>query len=360
MSNEIEAAIKRISTHNDELIDGLHSRLNEVELEVARQKSPALWGSPEKGKTKEDKVFNEWLRKGALSPDERKVLTVGSDPSFGFACPPQLSSEILHALTEGSPMRGISRIFQTSNNSLEILKKSASGAVVYQTSEVSEILETTGLAYAKLTLTPKTEVYLLKASVINLEDAVLNIEAEISQELGEAFGTFEANQHINGTEGILANIGDGTLNTYNHTHVGSTTVFEADDLIALTYAIPTRFLAGARFIMNRATMSYIRQLKSATTNMYLLDPLSERDELQLCGYPVTLNDNMPNISSGLYPVGFGNWQKAFGIVDRYPAFTVQRMAEAFAIYGIVGFLARFRTTHGPLVGEAAHFLQMSA
>ena len=79
----------------------------------------------------------------------------------------------------------------------------------------------------------------------------------------------------------------------------------------------------------------------------------------VAGYPVTLVDNMPAMGSANYPVGFGNWQKAFGIVDRYPAFTVQRMAEAFAVYGIIGFLARFRTTSGPLVGEAAHFLQMS-
>jgi HK97 family phage major capsid protein len=79
----------------------------------------------------------------------------------------------------------------------------------------------------------------------------------------------------------------------------------------------------------------------------------------LCGYPVTLVENMPAATSALYPIGFGNWEKAFGIVDRYPQFTMQRLDQTFAVYGIIGFLGRFRTTHGPLIGEAAHFLQMS-
>ena len=315
-------------------------------------------------RTEEDKAFSGWLRRGALGPDERKVLVIGSDPSFGFACPPELSADILHALTEGNPMRGISRGYQTTRESLEILKKSASGAVVLQSSEVGEILETTGLAYAKLTFTPKTEVYLLKQSVLHAEDSAFAMEAEIALELGEAFGSYEAAAHITGTEGIIANVGDGTLNTYNHTHAGSTTVITGDNIINLTYAIPTRFLAGAKFLMNRAVMAYIRTLKDAVTGAYLWQPtllggLGVGGNERLCGYPVVLADNMPAITSALYPIGFGDWSKAFAIVDRSPGFTVQRMAEQFAIYGIIGFLARFRTTSGPLVGEAAHFLQMS-
>jgi len=362
--NTIESKINELSRGVEDLTGNLGSRLSDVEKEILRTKTPGMTSFGDAKRTEEDKTFSGWLRKGALGPAEQKVLTIGSDPSFGYACPPQLSSEILHALTEGNPMRGISRVYQTERTSLEILKKSASGAVVLQSSEVGEILETTGLAYAKLTFTPKTEVYLLKQSVLHLEDTAFPMEQEIALELGEAFGTYEAAAHITGTEGIIANVGDGTLNTYNHTHAGSTTVISGDNLIGLTYAIPTRFLAGAKFLMNRATMAYVRTLKDAVTGAYLWQsPLSggpgTGGNETLCGYPVVLVDNMPAATSALYPIGFGNWQKAFGIVDHSPGFTVQRMAEQFAIYGIIGFLARFRTTSGPLVGEAAHFLQMS-
>lgn len=344
--------------------DGHERRIAEIDREVARLKSPALhnFGALDsRVPSPEGKAFEMLLRKGEkfLGPDEIKVLTIGSDPSFGYACPPELSSDILHALTEGNPMRGLARVYNTSNTSLEILKKSASGAVVLQSSEVGEIVETTGLAYAKLTLTPKTRVYLLKAGVNFLDDAAVNVEQEIATELGEAFATYEANDHINGTEGIIANIGDGTLNTYSHIHAGSTTAITAEKLIDLLYSLPTRFLPNAKWIMNRSTMAAVRQLKDAGTGTFLLSPMLDSAGERLLGYPVVLNDNMPSISSALFPIGFGNWSKAFGICDRTPSFTVQRLDQPYAVYGIIGYLARQRSTSSPLVGEAAVFLQMS-
>lgn len=340
-------------------------RFREINTEIAKLKRPGLTVDGRDGmagtleRSEEDLAFSSWLRKGVLGPPEQKVLTIGSDPSFGYACPPQLSSEILHALTEGSPMRGIARGYSTDRNSLEILKKSASGAVVLQSSEIGEILETTGLAYAKLTFTPKTEVYLLKQSVLHAEDNAFNMESEIALELGEAFGTYEAAAHITGTEGLLANVGDGTLNTYPELHAGSTSVITAEILIDLIYNLPTRFLTNAKFLMNRPTLAYVRKIKDAVTGVFLLSPLQTGKAPDLCGFPVIINDNMPSIGSANYVIGFGSWDRAFAIVDTTPGFTVQRMAEAFAIYGIIGYLARFRTTSGPLCGEAATFLQMS-
>jgi HK97 family phage major capsid protein len=333
----------------------LGNRLDRIETIMGRPPIPA---SGKEAMTAEDKAFDAWLRKGDRAP-ETKVLTIGSDPSFGYACPPQLATDILHALTEGNPMRGLARVYNTSNTSLEVLKKSGSGVVVLQSSEVGEILETTELAYSKLTMTPKTRVYLLKAGVNFLEDAAVNVQQEIALELGEAFGTYEANDHINGTEGILANVGDGTLNTYKELHAGSTTAITAEKLMDLLYTLPTRFLPNAKWIMNRPTMSYIRQLKDAGTGTFLLSPLLDSAGQRLFGYPVVLNDNMPSIGSGSYVIGFGDWSKAFGICDRTPSFTVQRLDQPFAVYGIVGYLARQRSTSSPLVGEAAVFLQMS-
>lgn len=359
MDPEIEKKLQEASDAN-------RRTLNEIIDELARMKTPMLKDIREldgkSGPTPESKAFDRFVRRGdkGLAPDEIKTLTIGSDPSFGYACPPQLSSEILHALTEGNPMRGLARVYSTSNTSLELLKKSASGAVVLQSSEVGEILETAGLAYAKLMFTPKTRVYLLKAGVNMLDDAAVDMNAEISLELGEAFGTYEANDHINGTEGIIANVGDGTLNTYSHVSAGSTSALSADKLIDTLYALPTRFLPNAKWMMSRSTMAALRQLKDGTSGMYLLSPLLDTAGSRLLGYPVVLNDNMPAATSGLFPIGFGDWSKAYGIIDRTPGFTLQRLDQQFAVYGIIGFLARHRSTSGPLLGEAAVFLEMSA
>jgi HK97 family phage major capsid protein len=344
-----------------EIRDSWDVKFDEIDKEIARLKRPRLYGDPGDGRcdpTPEDKAFDVWFRRGALSPESVKTLTVGSDPSFGYACPPQLAREIYHSLTLGNPLRPLAKVYQTDKNSLEVLKKSASGSVVLQSSEVGEILETTGLAYQKLTFTPATEVYLLKCSNIQLEDAAFDMEQEIATELGDAFATYECTAQA---AALVANISDGTLNTYNHTHAGSTTVISGDNIINLTYAVTQPYLANARFIMNRTTAAYIRTLKDGSTGAYLWQSLlTGGDRDRLCGFPVTICDDFPAMTSALYPIAFGDLSKGFAICDRFPSFQVQRLNERYAEYGITAFLARFRTISGPLDGKAIHWLQMSA
>jgi HK97 family phage major capsid protein len=360
---EIERKLNELADSNREKLDKSSKQIDEIITELARMKCPDLrdWsqlGNKSAMRTPEQKAFDGWYRTGTLTPDEKKTLTIGSDPSFGFACPPQLETSILHALTEGNPLRGISRVYQTSNTSLEILKKSASGAVVLQSSEVGEIIETTGLAYAKITATPATEVYLLKAGLSFLEDSKIDMDAEIALELGEAFSSYEAAAQI---AVLVGNGGDGTLNTYKELHAGSTSVITADIIMSLIYTLPTRFLSNAKFLVNRSTLAYIRTIKSVADGRYMfIDSRTSGVPSTLAGFPVIVHDSMPSISSANYVLAFGDFSKGFGIVDRTPGFTVQRMAERYAEFGIVGFLARFRTISTPLVGEAIVLLQMSA
>ena len=356
MNYELSKKIDEVKEHNETLLNELLSRQGELETEVAKLKSPGLWVTNDRRPTPEDKAFGEWFRRGDKGDFEKKVLTIGSDPSFGFACPPQLEAQVLHALTEGNPLRGISKVYQTANTSLEILKKSASGAVVLQSSEVEEILETTGLAYAKITATPATEVYLLKCGLSFLEDSKINMEQEIALELGEAFGTYEAAAQV---AVLVANGGTGALNTYKELHTGSTSVITADNIMNLIYTLPTRFLPNAKFLVNRPTLSYIRTIKSVADGRYMFQDSLTGAPSTLAGFPVVIHDSMPSISSANYVLAFGDFQKGFGIVDRTPNFMVQRLAERYAEFGIVAFLARFRTISTPLVGESIVLLQMS-
>ena len=343
---------------DDETAD-LKARQGEIIDELARLKSPCIKADDglTKGRlTQETKNFLEWVRKGDRAP-ETKTLIVGDDASAGFMCPPQLATGIYSSLTEGNPLRPLFRRYETNRNSLEVLKRSANGAVVLQSSEIGEILETTGLAYEKLTFTPATQVYLLKVSNIELEDNAYDAEGEFAQAIGEAHATYEVAAQV---AMLVANIGNGTLNTYNHTHAGSTTVITGDNIINLTFAIPVRYLAGARFVMNRTVAAYIRTLKDATSGAYLWNSLLTGDDRdRLCGFPVTICDDFPAMTSALYPIAFGNFQKGAAICDHAPGFQLQRLAERYAEYGITGFLSRFRTISGPLDGAAIHWLQMS-
>jgi len=349
--------MERLREHLDERVD---KKFREASDAIAELKTPCLRDMGESGDRilkSETKGFMEWVRKGDRAP-EAKSLTVGDDASAGFMCPPQLATDIYSSLTEGNPLRALFRRYQTNKNSLEVLKRTANGAVVLQSSEVGEILETTGYAVAKLTFTPATQVYLLKVSNIELEDNAYNAEQEFASAIGEAHATYDSTAM---TAMLIANIGDGTLNTYNHTHMGSTTTIDPDKIIGLTYAIPSRYLSNARFVMNRTTAALVRQLKDAVTGAYLWQSLlTGGDRDRLCGFPVTICDDFPAATSALYPIAFGDFNRGAAVCDRFPAFQLQRLAERYAEYGITGFLSRFRTISGPLDGAAIHFLQMSA
>ena len=242
-------------------------------LETIMSRPPALIKGGQFGgeDTEEFKAFGQFIRKGekGVGPDEFKTLLVSDDPSAGFMCPPQLEAQILHAAALGSPIRGICKQYTTDKNSFELLKKDGSGTVKYQGGEVTEMTETTGFSLAKLTFTPRTRYYKLHESVIHLQDSSFPVEQEIAQEFGEKFGDFESNEMVNGTEGLLANIGVGA-NEYAHIHNGSTTDLDPDKLIDMTYSIKTPYLAGARWLMSRATLGAVRKLKDAVTDVCIL------------------------------------------------------------------------------------------
>ena len=357
MDYEIEKKLNEIAGHNSSELAGIKSRQDEIIGELARLKMPSLWSMDDKGATRtaEDKAFEGWIRKGDRAP-ETKTLTVGDDASAGFMCPPQLAAGIYASLTEGNPLRPLFRRYETNRNSLEVLKRTANGAVVLQSSEVGEILETTGYALAKLTFTPATQVYLLKVSNIELEDNAYDAQSEFASAIGEAHATYEATAQV---AMLVNNIGAGA-NQYGHTHSGSTTVITGDNIINMTFAIPVRYLRNARFVMNRTVAAYIRTLKDAVTGAYLWNSLLTGDDRdRLCGFPVTICDEFPAMTSALYPIAFGDFSKGAAVCDRFPAFQLQRLAERYAEFGITAFLSRFRTISGPLDGAAIHWLQMS-
>ena len=68
--------------------------------------------------------------------------------------------------------------------------------------------------------------------------------------------------------------------------------------------------------MNSATANTIRKLKDGNGNYIWRDGLEAGVPSTLLGYPVEFDENMPNIGAGAYAVAFGNFKRAYIIVDR--------------------------------------------
>ena len=86
----------------------------------------------------------------------------------------------------------------------------------------------------------------------------------------------------------------------------------------LAMEIPIQWHAGASFLMNQRTAALLMTMSDATGKPLLgsMQGLHDGPRWSLCGFPVNIASQMPDVAAGSTPVAFGNWQKTYTIVER--------------------------------------------
>ena len=94
-------------------------------------------------------------------------------------------------------------------------------------------------------------------------------------------------------------------------------VAPADKLVNLVTALKPRYRANATFLMNDTTLGVCRQMKDGSGSYYLwqADPTKPFGGT-LLGYPVEVDDNMPDLGVGSLSVAFGDFKRAYTIANR--------------------------------------------
>lgn len=350
---------KKLTDLNDG-IDGLVGRMADMERELVKTMAPgpglAPSSQPAGFSSRETKAFGVMLRKGvtALEPTERKVLLISDNPAAGYLAPPQVSAEIIRVALSYSPLRQICRVVQINRESLEVPKRSGHGDAAW-VGETEVRAETLGLKFSLERLTPYEMFYLVKVSLKMLEDAAYPLEQEIAAEIGEQCAVLEGAGFISGTgaqrpEGILTNT------SVAHVPSGAAAAITADAIQGMPYELKGEYARNGFWVMNRRTLGAIRKLKDPTSGDYLWQPgLIGGQPNLLCGYPVLECSDMPDVAAAAEPVAFGDFRRGYMIVDRV-GIAIQRLAETYAVDGIVGFLARKRV--GGQVVDPGAFIKM--
>lgn len=131
---------------------------------------------------------------------------------------------------------------------------------------------------------------------------------------------------------------DGLSKVTNKVTTASIT---ADDLIAVQGKVKDVFQGNAVWIMNEATRTAIRQLKSQTGS-YLLNEvydIASPFKSTLLGKPVYVSDNMPEVEAGKIIVYYGDMS---GLATKFSEdINIEVLREKYATqhaYGIVGWL----------------------
>ena len=298
-------------------------------------------------------AFNKFVRKGIenLEPDEKKALTVSNDSTGGYLAPPEYVRELLKTVTEISPIRTIARVRSTGQRSVQVPKRSSQFSAQW-VAEQGTRSETTGYNVA-LEEVPAHEVYaLVDISEQNLEDTVFDLEAEMQSEFSEQFAKAEGNaftvgDSIGKPEGLLTN------SSVSEVVSGNSSALLADGLITLVHSIKSEYANNGTFVFNRSTLAAIRKLKDTAGQYVFQAGMSLQGGVPntILGYPYVQATDMPDVGANAFPVLFGDFSRAYMIVDRV-ALAVSRDPFTQATSGNVRYVARRRVGGQVVQAEA--------
>jgi HK97 family phage major capsid protein len=314
-----------------ENLNGKLSELDELksalEKELADAKRPGAAGS--KSVSEHKNAFMQFVRKGkdeGLAELQQKALQTTVESDGGYAVPEELDRSIIELLRDESPMRSVcNQITVSTPDYKRLVNLGGSGSGWVGETDPRPATGTPTLAQISAFM---GEIYANpQATQTSLDDMFFDAEkwlsGEVAREFAEQEGlAFLSGDGVNKPKGLLAYAmsadADATraFGTLQKVHSGTAGDFDADDLIKLVYTLRKGFRAGASWMMPNTTVFKIRTMKDADGN-YLWRPGLEAGQPSLIlGYGIAENEDMPEVAADSNAIAFGDFRRAYTIVDR--------------------------------------------
>lgn len=315
-----------------------------------------------------DPALNNELKQAERLVMEAKAITTTAGPSGGFAVPEEISRAIEKLERKLSPVRDLVRVTPIGTSDYKRLINlggAASGWVGEDDTRTA-----TGTPILREVTPTHGELYAYpQASEWSLDDAFFSIEQWLRDETAEEFAY---------QEGVAVISGDGTkkptgmLNTapvatadgasplraaaaYQFVAAAnSPAAIDGDSLIDLVYAVNRRYRSNGRWTFNSLTAAAIRKLKDSNGAYHWQPGLSMGEPSTLLGYPTSVWEDMQDVGAGNHPVAFGDFQRAYELVDRVGMrITVDQVTNP----GFVKYYIRRREGGIPMNNDAVKFLK---
>lgn len=331
---ELKAALEtKAANDNTKLTD----RINALEAKMNRPGGRAANDNEPKLETK---AFESFLRRGGDRMDdlERKSLTLTGNTAI---TPPEFGQEVIKLLRQFSPVRQYARVVTIGSSSVKYPRRTGSTAATW-VDDTADRTESEP-SYEQVTLTPYEAATYTDISNQLLEDNAYDLTGELASDLAESFGIAEGSAFVtgNGTgkpNGIMN--ASGIQSFITGAANGFPISTPADVLIQMFHKLPAAHAQNGTWLMNRNTLSAIRQFKDGMGRYLVLDALTDGAPVTLLGRPIVEAIDMPDIAAGAFPILFGNLQ-GYRIVDRV-SFELMRDPYSVSTKGQTRFLARKR------------------
>lgn len=375
--NETGNSLKELAIKSGRPALGDGKKADELEAEVKsfNAKSRQLRGNGFTDLTVDQyqqykQAWSGYIRKGvqAMTEAEVKTINVGTDPQGGYLVGEERESGIDRVLRRYSAMRQVARVIPVGAASYKKLVKTGGLAGASRGNENTAPSNGTSPTWSELTFTPGTYISEQRITTESLEDSVQDVEADLFEEMGIEFAEMEGTDFItgDGTNGprgihsysIVANA-SYAWGSVGYIASGGASGFASsnpsDALIDLQHGLRRQYRTGAVWTMNDATLGTIRKFKDGQ-GIYLWAPsmLMNGAVGQLLGHPVVTDDFMPDLGSNTYPIAFGDFARAYYIVDRRG---VSVLRDPYTAVPHVKFIGRRRVGGGIANFEALKLLK---
>ncbi|GGG39532.1 phage major capsid protein [Chelatococcus composti] len=320
----VEEKLARI----DAALDETKSRLDRMALDLRR---PPLGGPVAPAVDEHKSAFHTYVRTGeasGLKALEEKALSAGSGPDGGYLVPADVEGEVLRRLAAISPIRSLATVRLISGGTYKRAVATAGPATGW-VGEQEPRPQTNGPTLAEQTF-PAMELYAMPAATQTLlDDAVVDIDAWLAEEVETAFAEQEGVAFVNGNgvnkpKGFLAyervanaNWSWGKIGTISTGAAGAfADEAPADVLLDLVHALKAGYRQNASFIFNRKTQSVIRKMKDEEGRYLWQPPAGPGQHASLLSFPVVEAEDMPDIAADAPAVAFGDFRRGYLVVDR--------------------------------------------
>ncbi|WP_298187811.1 phage major capsid protein [uncultured Pseudomonas sp.] len=319
LSGQVEALNGKLTE-----LDALKS---ELEKELAGIKRPG--GNADKVVSEHKAAFMQFVRKGkddGLGELQAKALQTTVEADGGYAVPEELDRAILELLRDESPMRQVcSQITVSTPDYKKLVNLGGAGSGWVGETDARPATGTPTLAQISAVM---GEIYANpQATQTSLDDMFFDAEgwlnAEVAREFSEQEGlAFLTGNGTNKPKGLLAYTMALTADdvrafgTIQNIKSGTAGDFDTDDLVKLVYTLRKGHRAGASWMLPNMTLFKIRTMKDLEGNYIWRPGIEAGQPSSLLGYGVTENEDMPAVAADANAVLFGDFRRAYTIVDR--------------------------------------------
>lgn len=321
-------------------------------------------------------AFSKFFRKGVdagLSELEVKAkLTTQSDPDGGYLVPTEVEKAIDRVLGTVSVMRQLATVMPIGSDTYKkfVGQGGAGSGWVGETAArtetdtptLRELLFTVMECYANPAATQKM-----------LDDGIVDIAAwlagevniELSELESEAFVVGDGDKKPKGLTaynkvanasyawGSVGYVPSGAAGAFVTT---TSSASPATAFVDLYYALKSGYRNNASWLMSDATLGKARAFITTTGELMFAPPTAVGEVGTILGKPVYTDDYMPAVAANSYSVAFGDFKRAYLILDRQG---IRILRDPYTNKPNVHFYTTKRVGGGIANFEAVKFMKMA-